>query len=374
MRHGTGFFRADSGDWGYGSDQYYRFFSEHSTINPDFFNAEAPGATPSIEVGFRTGLSDRLPAPGASDSTGDEGGIRGLDYEISTCKHGTWAISASATPTSAAGALRYSKDLDLPFQAPPTSLDPGMSKPARLEAELCSNRFQDQYFAVRNLWSVGRFARIGIEVGMSLHNLHLSVYWSRLGQRLSLPLLIAPRSLLGPQVLFWAGALPFTGLAAVQLGLSYRRRQRASRGHRRVRSDVSSTGKPVAIARHRYEADNVTTLLAQPVEVRQKQQMSLGGLVIISARYGIPSDDGLLVPGDDVADVTIAIAALVNEPTYANGPALVIPQGVRKSRLPGFWDPAPGQEKVLRVEYVFKGESGFVEVGNRDELVLPPQA
>ena len=102
--------------------------------------------------------------------------------------------------------------------------------------------------------------------------------------------------------------------------------------------------------------------------------MSLGGLVIISARYGIPSDDGLLVPGDDVADVTIAIAALVNEPTYANGPALVIPQGVRKSRLPGFWDPAPGQEKVLRVEYVFKGESGFVEVGNRDELVLPPQA
>ncbi|PTD11623.1 hypothetical protein FCULG_00003611 [Fusarium culmorum] len=373
LRHGTGFLRADSGDWAFGTEQYSRFFSENSTINPDFFNAEAPGATPSIELGFRTGQSDRLPAPGSSDTPGDEGGIRGLDYEINTCQHGTWAISASASPVSAAGAIRYSKDLVLPFQAPPTSLDPGMPAAARLEAELCSNRFQDQYLAVRNLWSVGRFARIGIEVGMSIHNLHLSVYWSRLGQRLSVPLLIAPRSLLGPDILFWAGALPFAGLAAVQLGLSYRRQQTA-RSHRRSRLDIASTDKPVAIAQHRFEADNITTLLAQPVEVRQKGQMTLKGLVILSARFGVPSEDGSLVPGDEVADVTIAVAALISEPSYANGPALVIPQGVRKSRLPGFWDPAPGQDKVLRVEYQFKGEAGSIEVSNRDELVLPPQA
>ncbi|CZS76251.1 unnamed protein product [Fusarium graminearum] len=373
LRHGTGFLRADSGDWAFGTEQYSRFFSEHSTINPAFFNAEAPGATPSIELGFRTGQSDRLPAPGSSDTPGDEGGIRGLDYEINTCQHGTWAISASASPVSAAGAIRYSKDLVLPFQAPPTSLDPGMPAAARLEAELCSNRFQDQYLAVRNLWSVGRFTRIGIEIGMSIHNLHLSVYWSRLGQRLSVPLLIAPRSLLGPDILFWAGALPFAGLAAVQLGLSYRRQQTA-RSHRRSRLDIASTDKPVAIAQHRFEADNITTLLAQPVEVRQKGQMTLKGLVILSARFGVPSEDGSLVPGDEVADVTIAVAALISEPSYANGPALVIHQGVRKSRLPGFWDPAPGQDKVLRVEYQFKGEAGSIEVSNRDELVLPPQA
>ncbi|CEI64673.1 hypothetical protein FVEN_g3186 [Fusarium venenatum] len=373
LRHGTGFLRADSGDWAFGAEQYSRFFSEHSTINPDFFNAEAPGATPSIELGFRTGQSDRLPAPGSSDTPGDEGGIRGLDYEINTCQHGSWAISASASPVSAAGAIRYSKDLVLPFQAPPTSLDPGMPAAARLEAELCSNRFQDQYLAVRNLWPVGRFARIGIEVGMSIHNLHLSVYWSRLGQRLSVPLLIAPRSLLGPDILFWAGALPFAGLAAVQLGLSYRRQQTA-RSHRRSRLDISSTDKPVAIARHRFEADNITTLLTQPVEVRQKGQMTLKGLVILSARFGVPSEDGSLVPGDEVADVTVAVAALISEPSYVNGPALVIPQGVRKSRLPGFWDPAPGQDKVLRVEYQFKGEAGSIEVNDHDELVLPPQA
>ncbi|KAI1032022.1 hypothetical protein LB504_000521 [Fusarium proliferatum] len=374
LRHGTGFLRADSGDWSFGSNQYSHFFSEHSRISPDFFNAEAPGATPNFQLGFRTGPSDRLPVPGSSDSPGDEGGIRGLDYEINSCKHGSWAVSASATPTTLAGAVRYSKDLTLPFQTPPTSLDPGLPSSARVEAELCSNTFQDQYFALRNLWSIGRFARVGLEVGISLHNLHLSVYWSRLGQRLSVPLLIAPRSLLGSSVLFWAGALPFAGLAAVQLGLNYRRRQRASRSHRRVRSDVSSTGTPVAIARHRYEADNIATLLAHPVEGRQKHQMTLGGLVILNAKYGIPDEYGILATSDQVADVTIAVAALINESSYSSGPALVIPHGVRKSRLPGFWDPAPGLDKILRVEYLFKGDAGVIEVGSRDELILPPQA
>ncbi|KAM0442394.1 hypothetical protein ACHAQK_004086 [Fusarium lateritium] len=374
LRHGTGFLRADSGDWVFGSNDYSRCFSEYSKISPDFFNTEAPGPIPSLELGFRTGSADRLPAPGSSDCPGDEGGIRGLDYEINSCKHGTWAVSASATPSAMASAVRYSKDLTLPFQTPSTSLDPGVSSASRLEAELCSNTFQDQYFALRNLWSVGRFARVGVEVGISLHNLHLSVYWSRLGQRLSVPLLIAPRSLLGPSVLFWAGALPFAGLAAVQLGLSYRRRERtSSRSHRRVRSDVSSTGTPVAIARHRYEADNITTLLALPVESRQKHQMSVSGLVVLSARYGIPSEDGTLTTSEQVADVTTAVAALIDDSAYNNGPALVIPRGVRKSRLPGFWDPAPGFDKVLRVEYLFKGEAGAVEVGSRDELVLPPQ-
>jgi DnaJ family protein C protein 11 len=102
--------------------------------------------------------------------------------------------------------------------------------------------------------------------------------------------------------------------------------------------------------------------------------MSVSGLVVLSAKYGIPSEDGTLIKSEQVADVTTAVAALIDDSVYNNGPALVIPHGVRKSRLPGFWDPAPGLDKVLRVEYMFKGEAGAVEVGSRDELVLPPQA
>ncbi|KAI8688743.1 J domain-containing protein [Fusarium keratoplasticum] len=377
LYHGTGFLRADSGDWVFGSG-HSGWFSDFSRMNPNMFSAESPLKTsPTLELGFRTGSSERVPVPGSSDSPGSESGIRGLDHELnSSCNHGTWAISASATPTSAAGLLRYSKDLDLPFQTPSTSLDPGTPSSARVEVELCSNTFQDRYLALRNLWSVGRFARIGLELGISLHNLHLSVYWSRLGQRLSVPLLIAPRALIGPSVIFWAGALPFVGLAALELGLDHRRRRRrSSRSRRRAARAEAATGKAnMVTARHRYEADNVTVLLAQAVEGRQKRQMTLGGLVILSAKYGVPSEDGTLSTGEQVADVTIGLAALVDDSPDARGPALSIPRGVRKSRLPGFWDPAPGRDKVLRVEYSFRGVADVVEVGGREELILPPQA
>ncbi|KAM0440837.1 hypothetical protein ACHAPT_000138 [Fusarium lateritium] len=376
LYHGTGFLRVDSGDWTFGSS-HAGWFSDFSKMNPNMFSSESPLKTaPTLELGFRTGSSERVPVPGSSDSPGSESGIRGLDHELnSSCNHGTWAISASATPTSAAGLLRYSKDLELPFQTPPTSLDPGLPSSARVEVELCSNTFQDQYLAFRNLWTVGRFARVGLEVGISLHNLHLSVYWSRLGQRLSVPLLIAPRSLIGPSILFWAGALPFAGLAAIQLGIDHRRRRRrSSRSRRRARVEASSGKAHMATARHRYEADNVTVLLAQAVEGRQKRQMTLGGLVILSAKYGVRGEDGTLSTGEQVADVTIGLAALVDDSPDARGPALSIPRGVRKSRLPGFWDPAPGRDKVLRVEYSIRGVADVVEVGGREELILPPQA
>ncbi|KAF5004654.1 hypothetical protein FDECE_8858 [Fusarium decemcellulare] len=369
---GMGFLRADSGDWAFG-----HFFFNSSKMNPGLFSAESlPRSPPSVELGFQTGSSERGSVPGSSDSPGNESGIRGLDYDLNSCKHGTWAVSAAATPTSIAGFVRYSQDLDIPFQTPSSSLDPGLPPSARLEVELCSNAFQNQYLALRNLWSVGRFTRLGLEVGISPHNLHLSVYWSRLGQRLSVPLLIAPRSVLGPSILFWAGALPFAGLAALQLGLDHRRRsrQRATRSRRHARRDLTLAESNVTVARHRYQADNVTVLLSQAVEGRQKRQLALGGLVILSAKFGIPNEDGTLIGGEQVADVTIAVAALVNDSPDANGPVLVIPRGVRKSRLPGFWDPAPGRDKVLRIEYSFRGTAGAVEVGGSDEVVLPPQS
>ncbi|KAF4978522.1 hypothetical protein FZEAL_5120 [Fusarium zealandicum] len=376
--YGTGFMRADSGNWILGPRESWGI----AKMKPNLFSAESLLRTaPSLELGFRTGSAERKPASGSLDSPGSESGIRGLDHELDSCKHGTWAVSAAATPTSCTGLVRYSKDLNLPFQLSPSSSDPGassaVSSSSRLEVELCSNTFHDRYLALRSLWSVGRFARLGLEVGISLHSLHFSVYWSRLGQRLSVPLLIAPRSLLGPSILFCAGALPFAGLAVLELVLDHQRRQRPSNPGRRTRpqppsAKLSSAEAHVGIARHRQEADDVTLLLAQAIAGRQKRQMSLGGLVILNAKFGIPDGHGLLATSEQVADVTIALAALMNEPTDANEPALVVPRGVHKSRLPGFWDPAPGRDKVLRVEYWFKGQEGVVEVGGRDELVLPP--
>lgn len=356
---GTGFIRADSGDWVLDSVTSNRFFTDFSRMNPNMFSAEFPlKSAPTFELGFRTTPVARISE--SSITPLSESGIRGLDHEVNTSPDGTWAISASATPTSITGFLRYSKDLNpkLPFlPEDPATLPPS----ARIEVELCSNALQDQYIALRNLWSIGRFAKFGLELGLSMHNLHLSIYWSRLGQRISLPLLISPQAHISLSNVFWAAALPFTSLAALQLLL---RRPRIRR-----KPEISEAKIQLSIARRRYEADHITVLLANPVEARQKRQMSLGGLVILSAKFGVVDEQAAWV--GDVADVTIALASLVED--TGDNSHLVILKGVRKSRIPGFWDPAPGRGKVLRVEYSWKGDESVVEVQGREELVLPPK-
>ncbi|KAI5462148.1 hypothetical protein BGZ63DRAFT_206145 [Mariannaea sp. PMI_226] len=368
--HGSGFVRIDSGDWALGARESCGYFVDFSKVNPNMFSTEFPlKIVPSVELGFRTDPIMHTLTSGSSNPSINERGISGLDHELDIYKEGSWAVSASATPASVAGFVRYSKDLKLPSllsSSGPSS--PANPPSARLEVELCSNTFQDRYLSLRNLWSVGQFARLGFEVGVSAHNLHVSVYWSRLGQRLSVPLLIAPQPLSSPSILFWAGALPFASLAALQLFLLHRRSRKS---RRRTRPDLPSAASAASAARDRYEADSVTVLLAQPVEKRQKRQLAVGGLVILSARYGIPNQDGDLA-GELVADVTIAVAALIDDSSANTGPGLFIPSSVRKNQIPGFWDPAPGKEKTLRVHYTFRGVERTVDVQGHEELILPP--
>lgn len=130
------------------------------------------------------------------------------------------------------------------------------------------------------------------------------------------------------------------------------------------------------VARRRAEADELTVVLATGVESRQAAAAAAavaaawrqrGGLVIASAKYGVRD-----APPDEVADVTIAVAALINGDD-GDG-RLFIPAGLRKSRLLGFWDPAPlspADDKVLRVRYLWRGKERTVEVGELEELRLP---
>ncbi|CAK7221691.1 hypothetical protein SCUCBS95973_004585 [Sporothrix curviconia] len=92
-------------------------------------------------------------------------------------------------------------------------------------------------------------------------------------------------------------------------------------------------------------------------------------------------------PDYEVADVTAAVSALI----VAGGSGidgidsdyLLIPAGLQKSRLLGFWDPAPNYrlkqrverrargKKVLHVRYMWNGLERIAEVGDREELRLP---
>jgi DnaJ family protein C protein 11 len=157
------------------------------------------------------------------------------------------------------------------------------------------------------------------------------------------------------------------------------------------------------ITAHRAEADALTAVLATGVEARQERARRAGGLVIVSGKFG---ERGAV--GEEVADVSVALAALVvgfdgkedrdgsdgeggeggeggggdwgedgtdgeggGLKRQGQGGRLVIPAGVRKGRLLGFWDPAPGRRKVLRVVYLWRGREAVVEVEGREELRLP---
>ena len=109
-------------------------------------------------------------------------------------------------------------------------------------------------------------------------------------------------------------------------------------------------------------------LIWSAVEKKQEERRRQGELVILSASYGATegsSDQKFST--EQAADVTTALASLVDEDGI-----LFIPPGLRKSGLPGFWDPAPGQDKTLRVRYSYRGHEIDVEVPGRDGLRLPP--
>lgn len=139
--------------------------------------------------------------------------------------------------------------------------------------------------------------------------------------------------------------------------------------------------------------------------------------MILSAKFGVRG-----AVGEEVADVTVALAALIGDDSVkidedddddgeweekegigkkgegdgegedededggggngggvgkggrgqgGHGGRLVIPAGVRKGRLLGFWDPAPGRRKMLCVGYLWRGREEVVEVVGREELRLP---
>lgn len=349
LSSGTVFVRGDSGQWlsSIAGGQLSNLITSGRKL---LQWAPVATATPSVEVGFTTDTVSISEAASETTNTYDSN-LPGL------LKRGSWAVSATASVASMAGYLRYNQDFVLNNQP-----CPGWKRPSRLEAELCSSTFYGSYFALRNLLPVGRFSTAGIEVGVSRHSLHLSIHWSRLNQRVSLPVVFCPSVFSTPSLIFWAGVLPLAGLSVIEL-----LRQQWRRWHRVSKPEPTPPHlMQASIALRRLQADNILVLLSGPVEAFQKRHASLGNLVILSAKYGVRDDNGSWA-SEEVADVTVALAALVDRDGR-----LIIPQGIRKGNLLGFWDPAPDLEKVLLVRYSWKGKEDVVEVKGSDELQLPP--
>ncbi|KAL1896868.1 hypothetical protein Sste5346_004502 [Sporothrix stenoceras] len=358
-----------------------------------------PFIPPMVEVGYsmsphQLGLHSGRPLTGPADR-----GLKGVDIDMDTLgsvatyssdrrnpvpSHGTWTVSAATTGYgSAAAYLRYGRTVFLtplwrtPPSTPATNFPRGRrqrqspQRAVRVEAELCAadRYFSDGYIAVRalapvrwwglrNAWTSNATTsfrsstpasttppKIGLEVALSAGsgNVHISLYWSRLGQRIKLPFLLLPSPLslasssslpvshTAAKLFAYVAIVPMAVMAVREVARIYwraaakqwkssrakaRARKRALRGEV-VETEDTDTGSDFvfdeeeeqAITRHRAEADELTMILASAVDAqrvleRQMRQRSdirslddgdesnrRNELVIISAKYGVALAD-----------------------------------------------------------------------------------
>ncbi|CAM0956533.1 unnamed protein product [Alopecurus aequalis] len=115
--------------------------------------------------------------------------------------------------------------------------------------------------------------------------------------------------------------------------------------------------------------------LLEPVSNRKKKkQLENDGLVITKALYGsrkkIKESSEFSEIDDNVAsqvfDVTIPLNFLVTEAGQ-----LKLHEGIKKSGIMGFYDPCPGDPKLLLVEYTFHGQQYMVMADDYGALLLP---
>jgi len=178
----------------------------------------------------------------------------------------------------------------------------------------------------------------------------ISLSWSRLGQRFSLPVILAP--IPNAKFMLYATAVPFAAYVAAEL-LWLRPREQKLRTKEVARLRKTLRSKTF---RRRRAAEEAAEIMAPSVERKMDAERQAGGLVIVDATYG---DE------ETKANVTIALAALVE------GRQLTIPKGVDKNRIIGFYDPAPGAEKVLEVTYLWHGVMHRVAVRGTQGLTVP---
>ncbi|GAA5895456.1 hypothetical protein JCM6882_006258 [Rhodosporidiobolus microsporus] len=190
---------------------------------------------------------------------------------------------------------------------------------------------------------------------------------SRLGQRLSFPLIVS--SGFDARLFLGFTVVPAVGIIATNhFVLAPRQKKRLSGKLRELRKEHADY-----IREKRKEALNAQALLAEHARKRTAEEEAKNGLVIVEAVYGILEaleEDAKATDDAErrTVDVTLPLRSLL-PPSLSQ---LTIPSNRSKSSLLGFYDPALGERgKRLRVRYRFKGREHEAVYGDREAVGLP---
>jgi DnaJ family protein C protein 11 len=248
---------------------------------------------------------------------------------------------------------------------------PPASEPRSVRVEVRSSVNMDLSLAwnISGTRQVGRFTRVGFGVGVQGgRGLVMTASWSRLGQKISLPVAVCPMDVVNADAAALAVILPWAVYCALEFGYirprERRQRRRAiARRHKQLKR---------LIPKKKAESQQAIELMAEHVHRRQAREEEQGGLVITKAEYGhYPSPKGWINDSAnatkdlEIADVTIPVAALVDHGQ------LVITKDTVKFQILGFYDPAPLLPKKLKIWYTYRGKEHFVEANDSEGIACP---
>ena len=250
----------------------------------------------------------------------------------------SWNVQMQATPDNGALGFTYGRNIfsgeaaDAVVRSEWSSegyypMMESESRSLRLEVQTTVGLDRSLSWHLRGTRQVGEFTRMGLGVGIQPQGLVMTISWSRLGQRLQLPLSVCPLEVVSAEAAAFVVAVPWLAYCALEFGLIRPRQRRErrklmARRHKQLKKQI-----PMKKA----ESQQAVDLMTSQVQLRQAREDGRGGLVITKAEYGyMPSDKKkkTLIAEPSVIDVTIPVAALVTQGQ------LVIPKTITKVRLP----------------------------------------
>ncbi|GKZ43120.1 hypothetical protein AbraIFM66951_003674 [Aspergillus brasiliensis] len=211
---------------------------------------------------------------------------------------------------------------------------------------------------------VGDFTRLGLGVGVrDMQGLVVTMSWSRLGQKIRVPISVIPFGLVDVDIAAMAVICPWLAYCALEFGFI---RPRERKRHRRA---IARRQKQLRrlVPKKRAESQEAIEIMTEQVQRRQAREAKQDGLVILRAEYGyFPSKkDRESGREPEATDVSIPVAALVDHGQ------LSIPKGLVKSHILGFHDPAPLLPKTLKIWYNYHGQEHYVEAKEAEDISCP---
>ncbi|KAF9885432.1 hypothetical protein FE257_012954 [Aspergillus nanangensis] len=293
----------------------------------------------------------------------------------------SWQVGVAATPEQSALSFVYARNIFSGTTASSLARTewsseghyplPPANEPRSVRIEVHSTVHPDLSlaWAIEGTRKVGQLTRMGVGVGLEgARGIVMTVSWSRLGQRIRLPIAVCPLDAVNVDSALLAVLCPWVTYCAWEFGFN---RPRERKQRRRVIARRQKELKKL-IPKKRAESQQAIVLMADQVRRRQAREERQDGLVVTRAEYSVqPSKKKSKKSGGDradeydVADVTIPVAALVDRGQ------LVIAPNTAKFHTIGFYDPAPLLPKTLKIWYTYQGKAHYVEANDAEGVACP---